>query len=63
MEGFWPVIFWISIDGVIDGDLAVRGLAHAGGDDDFLEARNLVDVGVAELLLESRDHLVEVVLL
>jgi hypothetical protein len=51
------------VDGVIHGDLAVRGLAHAGSDDDFLQAGNLVDVSETELLLESRDYLFEVVLL
>jgi hypothetical protein len=48
--------------GVIDGHLAVRGFAHARGDDDFLKPRDLVRVGVAELLGEARDNLVFVVL-
>jgi hypothetical protein len=51
------------VDGIVHGDLAVRGFAHARGDDDFLQARDLVKVGVSELLLESRNYLLEVVLL
>ena len=50
------------VDGVVDGDLAVGGFAHAGGHDDFFETRNLMGIGVAELLGESRHHLVLVVL-
>ena len=50
-------------DGIVHGDLAVRGLAHAGGDDDFLQDWDLVNVRISELLLESRDYLFEVVLL
>ncbi len=51
------------IDGVIHGNLAVWGLAHAGGDDDLFQAGDLMDVGVSELLLESRNYLFKVVLL
>jgi hypothetical protein len=50
------------VDGVVDGDLAVGGFAHAGSDHDFFEAWDLMGIGVAELLGESWHHLVLVVL-
>jgi hypothetical protein len=48
--------------GVIDGQLAIGGLAHAGGHHDLFEAWDLMDVLVAQLLGESGDHFFFVVL-
>jgi hypothetical protein len=47
--------------GVIDGQLAIGGLAHAGGDHDLFETRDLVDVLVTQLLGESGNYLFFVV--
>jgi hypothetical protein len=51
------------VDGVIDCDLAVRGLAHAGGDHDLFETRTWWALVYSLALLKGRDNLVLVVLL
>jgi hypothetical protein len=43
------------VDGVIDGDFAIRGFSHAGSDHNLFETWNLMAIGVSAALHESWD--------